>query len=70
LHVSNDKILAAGEHSHFDSNLHLYVLSAALQEVADALHPLILNVVEMKHWEHVLLLSSSRQCFVRMLGSV
>jgi len=53
LHVLGDKILATGKHSHFDSNLHLHVLSATLQEVADALHPLILNVVEMKHWEHV-----------------
>jgi len=50
LHVLSDKILATGRHLHFDSNLHLHVLSAALQEVADALHPLML---EKKHWEHV-----------------
>ena len=30
--------------------LHLHVLSATLQEVADTLHPLILNVVKTKHW--------------------
>jgi len=60
LHVSSDKILATGKHSHFDSNLHLHALSAALQEVAYALHPLILNVVEMQRWDR--LLSRSRQC--------
>ena len=54
MHVSSDKILATEKHSHFDSNRHLHVLSAAFQEVADAFHPLILNVVEMEHWEHVL----------------
>jgi len=30
LHVLSDKILATGKHSHFDSNLHLHALSAAL----------------------------------------
>jgi len=43
LHVLSDKILATEKHSHFDSNLHPHVLSATLQEVADALHPLILE---------------------------
>jgi len=62
LHVLGDKISATGKHSHFDSNLHLHVLSAALQEVAHALRPLILNVVEMKHWEHVS--GRSRRCRV------
>jgi len=42
LHVLSDKILPTGKHSHFDSNLHLHAPSAILQEVADALHPLIL----------------------------
>jgi len=62
LHVSSDKIgiLATGKHSHFDSNLHLHALSAAFQEVAYALHPRILNVVETKHWDR--LLSRGRQC--------
>jgi len=32
--------------------LHLNALSAALQEMGDALHPLILNVVKTGHWEH------------------
>jgi len=46
-----------GKHSRFDLSmpyLRLNVLSAALQEVADAPHPLpaILDVVEERHWDH------------------
>jgi len=53
-----------GKHSQFESKipyLHLNVLSAALQEVADAFYPLILNMVEMRHWEHCRLLSRGRR---------
>ena len=42
--------ISDGKHSRFDSSLYLHVLSAALQEVADALDALIMNVVGTKHW--------------------
>ena len=41
-----------GKHSRFESKipyLHLNVLSGAFQEVADAFHPMIVNVVETRH---------------------